>query len=73
MAFQVKELTVALEPERIACGKTEGQCPTASATVVFCGSTEGQCPTASALGFAAPESRRNLELLRRHLAERVDH
>lgn len=54
MAFQVKELMVALEPHRIACGKTEGQCPTASATVPF----------------PAPESRRNLELLRRNLAER---
>lgn len=54
MAFQVKELMVALEPERIACGKTEGQCPTASATVPF----------------PASDSRHNLELLRRNLAER---
>lgn len=69
MAFQVKELMVALEPSRIACGATEGQCPTASA-LLFCGNTEGQCPTASALGAAAPGSRSNLELLRRDLAER---
>ena len=72
MAFQVKELMVSLEPARIACGKTEGQCPTASATIVFfCGNTEAQCPTASALGVAAPGSRRNLELLRQALADRA--
>ncbi|HEX6865168.1 MAG TPA: hypothetical protein VF414_20225 [Thermoanaerobaculia bacterium] len=70
MAFQVKELMVALEPSRIACGNTEAQCPTASATIFFCGNTEAQCPTASALGFAAPDSRRNLEVLRRELAAR---
>jgi hypothetical protein len=72
MAFQVKELMVALEPSRIACGRTDGQCPTASATIFyFCGNTEAQCPTASALGFAAPEAQRNLELLRRDLAGRL--
>jgi hypothetical protein len=70
MVFQVRELMVALASGRIACGATEAQCPTASATIVFCGNTEAQCPTASALGFAAPDSRRNLELLRRDLAER---
>ncbi|HVG07381.1 MAG TPA: hypothetical protein VNM67_06730 [Thermoanaerobaculia bacterium] len=69
MAFQVKELMVALQPSRIACGNTEAQCPAVSA-LLFCGNTEGNCPTASALGFAAPDSRRNLELLRRDLAER---
>jgi len=72
MAFQVKELMVALEPSRLACGRTDGQCPTASATIFhLCGNTEAQCPTASALGLQAPDSRRNLERLRRHLAERL--
>lgn len=72
MAFQVKELMVALEPGRLACGNTEAQCPTASATIFhLCGNTEAQCPTASALGFEAPDSRRNLERLRRDLAGRL--
>lgn len=53
----------------VACGKTEGQCPAASA-LLFCGNTEAQCPTASALDFAPPGSRQNLELLRRNLAAR---
>ena len=70
MVFQVKELMVALASGRIACGNTEAQCPTASATVFFCGNTEAQCPAVSALGFAAPDSRRNLELLRRDLTAR---
>ena len=70
MAFQVKDLMVAVEPDRIACGGTEVQCPTASATVLFCGATEGQCPTASAVGLAGPDSRRNLELLRRIMTGR---
>lgn len=70
MAFQVKDLMVALEPVRIACGATEGQCPTASATIFVCGATEGQCPTASAMGVAAPDSRSNLELLRRIISGR---
>ncbi len=93
MAFQVKELMVALNPyspsetttrppcscvypssPMVACGVTEALCPTASATiVVFCGKTEGQCPAVSAFGFAAPDARRNLELLRRDLAARVEH
>jgi hypothetical protein len=70
MSFEVKDLIVALSSGRIACGATEGQCPTASATIFVCGNTEAQCPTASALGVAAPDSRPNLELLRRDLAER---
>jgi hypothetical protein len=37
---------------------------------IACGNTEAQCPTASALGIAAPDPRRNLELLRRDLAAR---
>ena len=69
MAFQIKELMVAVEPSRNVCDNTEiPTCP--AATIFFCGNTEAQCPTASALGFAAPDSRRNLELLRRDLAER---
>ena len=71
MAFQVTDLMVTLEPARIACGVTEGNCPTASATTVFaCGKTEGQCPTASAT-VVAPGSRHELELLRRELASRL--
>lgn len=69
MAFQIKELMVALEPSRV-CDNTEiATCP--AATIFFCGNTEVQCPTASALGVAAPASRRNLELLRQALADRA--
>lgn len=57
MAFQVKDLMVAVEPDRIACGGTEVQCPTASATIV------GVAP-------ANPDSKRNLELLRRIMTGR---
>ena len=73
MAFQVKDLMVTLEPARIACGRTDGQCPTASATIFFaCGNTEGQCPTASATIFdAAARDSGNLERLRRDLAGRL--
>jgi len=70
MVFQVRELMVALASGRVACGVTEAQCPTASATILFCGNTEAQCPAVSALGFAATDSGRNLELLRRDLAAR---
>ena len=48
MAFRVKDLTVAVDPVRSACG-----------------TTEVQCPTASAMAPPTPESKRNLELLRR--------
>lgn len=70
MAFRVKELMIAADPIRIACGATEAQCPTASATVAFCGATEGQCPTASAAGLDTAGSKSNLELLRRIITGR---
>jgi hypothetical protein len=69
MSFGAKDLIVALASGRIACGATEAQCPTASAVFV-CGNTEAQCPTASAPGVAAPDSRHNLELLRREIVAR---
>lgn len=53
MAFRVQELTVAVDPVRIACG-----------------ATEAQCPTASAMAPPTPESKRNLELLRRIITGR---
>lgn len=76
MAFYVKELMVTLEPSRIACGdwtaKPPCSCVLPSAKIA-CGNTEAQCPTASALGLAAPDSRQNLELLRREIAARIEH
>jgi hypothetical protein len=63
-----------LEPARIACGNTEGKCPTASATIFFCGATCGSsyvtCMTPSGLGETIAVSG-NLELLRRELASRL--
>lgn len=50
MAFQVKDLMIALDPSRMACGAvTESQCPTASATLRFCGtlSMDDTCPAGS--------------------------
>ena len=71
MAFQVKDLMVALDPSRMACGAvTESQCPTASAPLLFtCGPLSvdtTQCPAASAADQECPDSR-NLEMLRQQL------
>ena len=57
MAFEVKDLMIAVEPARVACGGTEVQCPTASATIM------GVAPANS-------DSKRNLELLRRIMTGR---
>lgn len=71
MAFQVKDLTIALDPTRVACGAvTESQCPTASAPLLFtCGpvSVDTQCSGVSAGEQENPDARR-LEMLRRQLA-----
>lgn len=72
MAFQVKDLMVALDPSRMACGAvTESQCPTASAPLLFtCGpiSVDTQCSGVSAVDEDAPDSQHRLETLRRQLA-----
>lgn len=47
MAFQVKDLMIALDPSRMACGAvTESQCPTASATLRHAYGDD-TCPAAS--------------------------
>lgn len=73
MAFQVKELMVALNPygQTQTTTKPPCSCVYPSSPMVACGKTEGQCPTASAtVPFPASDSRRDLELLRRNLAQR---
>ena len=71
MAFQVKDLMVALDPGRMACGAvTESQCPTASAPLLFtCGpiSVDTQCSGVSAGDEDAPDSQLRLEMLRQQL------
>jgi hypothetical protein len=73
MAFQVRELMVTLEPGRIACGLTEGQCPTASAGLFVSTTTKPPCSCVypSSVDIAAG-SGSNLELLRQHLAQTLN-
>jgi len=81
MAFQVRDLMIALEPSRHACptASADTQCPAASATVapwfLTCGpiSADTQCPTASAEPEVGTESAQRLALLRRQMAEVVAH
>lgn len=72
MAFQVKDLMVALDPSHMACGSvTESQCPTASAPLLFtCGPLSvdtTQCPAASAGDQECPDSQHRLQMLRQQL------
>ena len=75
MAFQVKELMIPLEPtpllaQEIPPTKPPCSCSYPSSPMVACGLTDIICPTVTGFGLAAPDSRRNLESLRRDLGAR---